>query len=79
MITAQSKLVQLTINWCCKVSGVPSVRKLSLAWRQVEGGKLGDNIMGNCERFEPRSHFISRWSMIVRLIVVLNTTVVYSG
>ena len=29
-----------------------------------------------CERFEPRSHFISRLSMIVRVIVVLNRTVV---
>ena len=71
--------MQQKINWCCKVCGVPSVRKLSLAWRQVEGGKLGENIMGNCERFEPRSHFISRWSMIARLIVVLNTSVVDSG
>ena len=29
-----------------------------------------------CDRFEPRSHFISRLSMIVRLNVVLNRTVV---
>ena len=31
-----------------------------------------------CERFEPRSHFISRLSMIVWVNVVLNRTVVYS-
>ena len=29
-----------------------------------------------CERFEPRSHFISRIGMIVRVNVVLNRTVV---
>ena len=29
-----------------------------------------------CERFEPRSHFLSRLSMIVRVNVVLNRTVV---
>ena len=29
-----------------------------------------------CERFEPRSHFISRLSMVVRVNVVLNRTVV---
>ena len=28
-----------------------------------------------CERFEPRSYFISKLSMIVRLNVVLNRTV----
>ena len=28
-----------------------------------------------CERFEPRSYFISKLSMIVRLKVVLNRTV----
>ena len=28
------------------------------------------------ERFEPRSHFISRWIMIVRVSVVLNRAVV---
>ena len=28
-----------------------------------------------CERFEPRSHFISRLSVIVRVNVVLNRTV----
>ena len=32
----------------------------------------------NCERFEPRSHFISGLSMIVRLNIVLNRTVVDS-
>ena len=31
---------------------------------------------GECKRFEPRSHFISRLSMIVRVNVVLNRTVV---
>ena len=30
----------------------------------------------NCERFEPRSHFISSVSMIIRVNVVLNRTVV---
>ena len=30
----------------------------------------------NCERFEPRSHFKSRLSLIVRVNVVLNKTVV---
>ena len=29
-----------------------------------------------CERFEPRSHFISKLSMIVRVNVVLNRTIV---
>ena len=29
-----------------------------------------------CERFEPRSHFISKLTMIVRVNVVLNRTVV---
>ena len=29
-----------------------------------------------CERSEPRSHFISRLSMIVRVNVILNRTVV---
>ena len=28
------------------------------------------------ERFEPRSHFISRWIMIVRVSVALNRAVV---
>ena len=71
--------MQPKINWCCKVCGVSSVRKLSLASRNVEGGKPGDNIMGNCERVEPRSNFISRWSMIVGVIVVPNTTAKISG
>ena len=31
-----------------------------------------------CERFEPKSHFISRLSMIIRVNVVLNRTVVDS-
>ena len=31
---------------------------------------------GLCEWFEPRSHFISRLSIIVQVIVVLNRTVV---
>ena len=31
-----------------------------------------------CERFEPRSHFKSRLSLIVRMNVVLNRTVVDS-
>ena len=30
----------------------------------------------NCERFEPRSHFKSRLSLIVRVNVVLNRTLV---
>ena len=32
----------------------------------------------NCERFEPRSHFKSRLSLIVRVNIVLNRTVVDS-
>ena len=32
--------------------------------------------MKGCERFEPRSHFKSRLSLIVQLNVVLNRTVV---
>ena len=32
----------------------------------------------NCEWFEPKSHFMSRLSMIVRVYVVLNRTVVDS-
>ena len=31
-----------------------------------------------CERFKPRSHFISRWNMIVQVNVVLNRTIVDS-
>jgi len=34
------------------------------------------NLFNLCERLEPRSHFISRLSMIVRVNVVLNRTVV---
>ena len=34
------------------------------------------NLNENCERFEPRSHFKSRLSLIVRVNVVLNRTVV---
>ena len=33
-------------------------------------------LMKNCERFEPRSHFKSRLSLIVRVNVVLNRNVV---
>ena len=33
-------------------------------------------ILCNCERFEPRSHFKSRLSLIVRVNVVLNRSVV---
>ena len=32
--------------------------------------------MCDCERFQPRSHFISRLSRIVRMNAVLNRTVV---
>ena len=32
-----------------------------------------------CERFEPRVHFVSRLSMIVRINVVLNRTVADSN
>ena len=38
--------------------------------------KLTKRYMYNCERFEPRGHFINRLSMIVRVKVVLNRTVV---
>ena len=37
---------------------------------------LDDNIITNCERVEPRSHFKSRLSLIVRVNVVLNRTFV---
>ena len=33
-------------------------------------------MLQNCERFEPRSHFKRRLSLIVRVNVVLNRTVV---
>ena len=32
--------------------------------------------MRNCERFEPRSNFISRLSMIIPINVVLNRTAI---
>ena len=35
----------------------------------------GDQLIWICERFEPRSHFQSRLSLIVRVNVVLNRTV----
>ena len=35
--------------------------------------------MWSCERFEPRSHFKSRLSLIVRVNVVLNRTVVFDS
>ena len=31
-----------------------------------------------CERFQPRSHFISSWSMIVQVSVIPNRTVLDS-
>ena len=37
------------------------------------------NIVFHCERFEPRSHFISRLSTIVRVKIVLNRTVVVAS
>ena len=37
------------------------------------------NNNNNCESFEPRSHFKSRLSLIVRLNLVLNRTVVVDG
>ena len=37
--------------------------------------EIGAIILQNCESFEPRSHFISRWSMISQANVVLNRTV----
>ena len=37
---------------------------------------LLSEVSQNCERFEPRSHFKSRLSLIVRVNVVLNRTVV---
>ena len=40
--------------------------------RDIKGCK----ILYNCERFESRSHFKSRLSLIVRVNVVLNRTVV---
>ena len=37
--------------------------------------EIGAIILQNCESFEPESHFISRWSMIFQVRVVLNRTV----
>ena len=48
-------------------------KKGSLRGRRL---KLGVKERGFLERFEPGSHFISRLSLIVRVNVVLNRTVV---
>ena len=37
---------------------------------------MRNTVLFNCERFEPRNHFISRLSVIARVNVVLNRTVV---
>ena len=42
---------------------------------QYSGAERKNERKGNCERFEPRSHF-KRLSLIVRVNVVLNKTVV---
>ena len=49
---------------CCKRCKA----KLNVTLKQIN--------VGNSERFEPRSHFKSRLSLIVRVNVVLNRTVV---
>ena len=46
---------------------------LSMAFHSVLDLVLGQK---NCERFETRSHFKSRLSLIVRVNVVLNRTVI---
>ena len=40
---------------------------------------INSKVRSLCERFEPRSHFVSRRSMIVWVIVVVNRTVVNSA
>ena len=44
--------------------------------KEYEGLLTDVEFLQNCERFEPRSHFKSRLSLIVRVNVVLNRTVV---
>ena len=45
-------------------------------WEQVNCGFICSRKWNECERFEPRSHFKSRLSLIARVNVVLNRTVV---
>ena len=40
---------------------------------------VNSKVRSLCEWFEPRSHLISGWSMIVRVIVFVNRTVVDSA
>ena len=49
------------------VATLPLIK--SSTWKQM-------NSLWDCERFEPRSHFKSRLSLIVWVNVVLNRTVV---
>ena len=42
----------------------------------VQKNYLLHSVYVNCERFEPRSHFKSRLSLIVQVNVVLNRTIV---
>ena len=37
---------------------------------------MRNTVQFNCQRFEPRSHFINRLSVIVRVNIVMNGTVV---
>ena len=41
--------------------------------------RVAEPVLFCCERFEPQSHFKSRLSLIVRVNVVLNRTVVVDG
>ena len=52
------------------------VSDLSEGWSSEFSGLFFNKEWLNCERFEPRSHFKSRLSLIVRVNVVLNRTVV---
>ena len=48
----------------------------SLGCHFISSSNLQFTVSDDCERFEPRSHFKSRLSLIVRVKVVLNRTVV---
>ena len=54
----------------------PPLSSFRFSPRQVTADPLRLYRDTNCERFEPRSHFKSRLSLIVRVNVVLNRTVV---
>ena len=47
-----------------------------IKWKFSPKVKVSVNLCIDCERFEPKRHFRSRLSMIVRVNVVLNRTVI---